>query len=171
MLVLVLTQSNPNPSKSSALSFIPLAALPRLAAVTPAEYRNTSLHSPRQVTCIALHCLAATRSAQEYTPNTPLGRHIPHTHTHTPRRRPDLSAPPPPINPLCRRRRLPPSDLPCPTSAASCNTKQQHPLATRRRNHPMLRNYPRLFNNLPADTIVAPSPTGIGFGHAACPAT
>ena len=169
MLVLVLTQSNPNPSKSSALSFIPLAALPRLAAVTPAEYRNTSLHSPRQVTCIALHCLAVTRSAQEYIRNTPVNTYRTHTHAHTsssprPFRAAAANQPPLPPPPTSALR----AALPCPTSAASCNRNTHSLLAARRNHHPMLRNHLRLFPNPPAD---APSPTGIGFGHAACLAT
>lgn len=127
------------------------------------------LHSPRQVLhCIALPCLCLASQASTLIHRPEYDCQHAHTHdTHTPRRRPDLSAPPPPpINPLCRRRRLPPSDLPY--VCCLLQQKRQHPLATRRSHRLMLRNQLRLLHTLPAD---APSVTGIGFGQAACLAT
>jgi len=154
------------PSFVVSSSLIPLPCPGSLSRWRP-NIETQRLHSPRQVTRIALHCIALQPTYQGPTTTNTAANTYP-SHINTPHRRPDPSAPPSPINPLCRRRRLPPSDLPY--VCCLLQQKQQLLLATCR-NRLMLRNYPRSLDNLPADNIVAPPATGIGFGHAACLAT
>jgi hypothetical protein len=118
----------------------------RTAPACQPEYRPRYTPYPRH--CIALHSTPCTIT----TPSAP-------------------PSPPPPTPPppdLLFRRRVPSSLALAPpppciaharyTTIAACN------------HHPMLRHNHSSFPDPPATLLAAPLATGIGFGHAACPA-